>query len=169
MGSTIGSEAYIFFVTLYGGIIMGFIYDVYRIFRYFFKPKKVATFIEDLIFWIIVSVVALIILFFSNWGELRGFEFLGFIGGAFLYHKLLSKLVITVIVYIIRYIIKAIRYIFGIILYPFKLLGNVLYKPYQLIASNAKGGYKRIRKLFTLPGRVFKDIKKYTKAIILRK
>lgn len=169
MDNTVGSQAYIFFTTLYGGIVIGFVYDIYRIFRYFFKPKKVATFIEDLVFWLIVSVIALFILFFSSWGELRGFIFLGFVSGAFIYSKFLSKIVITILVYIIRCLLKALKYVYSTLTYPLRKLGHTLYTPYKKFRKKSEDRYRRIKKILRIPSKVFQDIKKYTKTILLKK
>ena len=169
MENAIHSQGYIFLATLYGGIIIGFIYDIYRIFRYFFKPKKVATFFEDLAFWIIIALIALFVLIFSNWGELRGYEFLGFLTGAILYHKLLSKIVITILVKVINIIFKILKHLFNIILSPFKLIANILYTPYKKSCRKVKGGYNKFKRKAKLPSRIFSDIKKHTKNIIFKK
>lgn len=165
----IHSQGYIFLSTLYGGIIIGFIYDIYRIFRYFFKPKKVATFIEDLIFWVIIALIALFVLIFNSWGELRGYEFLGFLSGAILYNKLLSKIVITILVNIIKVIIRVLKYLLDISLYPFKLLGSILYIPYKKSCREVRYGYSKLKRKAKLPFRIFSDIKKHTKNIIFKK
>ncbi len=169
MESVIHSQGYIFLATLYGGIIIGFIYDLYRIFRYFFKPKKVATFFEDLMFWIIIALIALFVLIFSSWGELRGYEFLGFLSGAVLYHKLLSRIVITILVKIVKIVIRVLKYLLDIFFYPFKVLGNIMYGPYKKGCRKVKGGYSKIKRKAKLPFRIFSDIKKHTKNIILKK
>ncbi|RKD33889.1 spore cortex biosynthesis protein YabQ [Thermohalobacter berrensis] len=169
MGTSVESQAYVFFTTLYGGIIIGFVYDLYRIFRYFSKPKKIATFIEDLIFWIIVSIIALAILIFSNWGEIRGYVFLGFISGAFLYSKLLSKVVITLLVKLINLLKKILKYVLDIILSPFKLLGRIFYGPYMKFNKKTKKVLRKAKKIITLPIRFFKDIKKYAGTILTKK
>lgn len=169
MGTSVESQAYIFFSTLYGGLIIGFIYDLYRIFRYFFKPKKVATFIEDLIFWIIVSVIALIILFYSNWGEIRGYVFLGFISGAILYSKLLSKPVITFLVHIINFIIKILKFILNIFGYPFKLIWDYIHTPYMKALGKIKKGNRKLKRILKLPYRVMKDAAKYINMISQKK
>jgi len=158
MDNSIQSQAYIFFATLYGGIIIGFLYDIYRIFRYYSKPKKVATFIEDLIFWLIVSVISLFILIFSNWGEIRGYVFLGFISGAFLYSRILSKPVITILVYVVNFIVKVLKCILGVLFFPFKVIAKRLYVP----CAKAK-------KLFKLPFLVAADMKKHAVTILKKK
>lgn len=169
MENAIHSQGYIFLATLYGGIIIGFIYDLYRIFRYFFKPKKVATFFEDLMFWIIIALIALFVLIFSSWGELRGYEFLGFLSGAILYNKLLSKIVITILVKVVKIIIRTLKYLLDVILYPFKVLANILYAPYKKSYRKVRGGYSKLKRKAKLPFRIFSDIKKHTKNIIFKK
>ncbi len=169
MESYAHSQVYIFFATVYGGIIIGFIYDIYRIFRYFFKPKRVATFFEDLMFWISVSLVALYVLIFSNWGELRGYIFIGFLLGAFLYNKLLSKIVITILVHIVKAIANAIKYMFSIVIYPFKALMRLLYSPYQKGCKKVKKEYTNLKRKAKLPFRVVSDNIKNTKKIIFKK
>ncbi|MTI68052.1 MAG: spore cortex biosynthesis protein YabQ [Firmicutes bacterium] len=169
MASSVEGQVYIFFATLYGGIIIGFIYDIYRIFRYFSEPRKIVSFIEDLIFWILVSLIALFILFFSNFGEVRGFVFLGFISGAIIYNKLLSKLVITTLVKILRYLFRGIKIIFNIMLFPFKKIKSYIYTPYKKVKTYIGNKVKRLRKFLKLPSRIFYDIKKHTKSIIFKK
>ena len=155
--------------TLHQKTVTGTINQIYRIFRYFFKPKKVATFFEDLIFWIIIALIALFVLIFNNWGELRGYEFLGFLSGAILYNKLLSKVVITILVKIIKIVIKALKYLLDIILYPFKMLTSMLYTPYKRSCREVKYGYSKLKRKAKLPFRIFSDIKKHTKNIIIKK
>lgn len=158
MDTSVQKQIYIFLATLYGGIIMAFIYDLYRIFRYYSKPKKIATFIEDFIFWMIVSIVAVIILIFSSWGELRGYVFLGFISGALLYNKLLSRFIITSLVNLVNLIIKGIKKLIDTIIAPFLIMKKYLVKP-----------YKKVKKYLRIPSIFFGNIKKYIKNIIMKK
>ena len=116
MDNLVITELYIFLKTIYGGLIIGFLYDLYRLFRYYRKPKKVATFFEDFIFWVIVSLISLYILLNSNYGELRGFIFIGFVTGAVLYYTLFSGLIINTLVIIFNFIFKVVKYILSIIL-----------------------------------------------------
>ncbi|KNF07814.1 spore cortex biosynthesis protein YabQ [Gottschalkia purinilytica] len=158
MDTSVQKQIYIFLATLYGGIIMAFIYDLYRIFRYYSKPKKIATFIEDFIFWMIVSIVAVIILIFSSWGELRGYVFLGFISGALLYNKLLSRFIITSLVNLVNLIIKGLKKLIDTIIAPFLIMKKYLVKP-----------YKKVKKYLRIPSIFFGNIKKYIKNIIMKK
>ncbi|WP_427339302.1 spore cortex biosynthesis protein YabQ [Caloranaerobacter sp. DY30410] len=169
MGNTVESQAYIFLLTMYGGVLIGFVYDLYRIFRYFSKPNKIATLVEDLIFWIIVSIIALVTLIFSNWGELRGYVFLGFICGALIYTKLLSKPVITLMVYLVRIFIKLLEYTINILTYPFRFIIHLLSTPFRKLNDKVNRFNKSVKKITKLPKRIFNDIRKYTSTILLKK
>ena len=169
MEGTIGQQLYIFLTTLYGGIIIGFIYDLYRIFRYFSKPKKIATMVEDLFFWIIIALISLFILIFSNWGEIRAYVFLGFISGAYIYSKMLSKIIITIMVHTIRFVVKYLKKSFDMIVYPFKLLGNIFYTPYKKMIAKIKIIIHKIKRIIKLPSRVLRDSKRYIKTILRKK
>ncbi|AFS79370.1 spore cortex biosynthesis protein YabQ [Gottschalkia acidurici 9a] len=158
MDTSIQSQSYMFLATLYGGIVMGFIYDLYRIFRYYSRPKKVKTFIEDLIFWIILSAIVISILTHINWGELRGFIFLGFILGAVLYNRLLSKVVIKFISRILSFFITKISSIFKLIITPLK--GAI---------SKLQIYYAKIKKYFKLPSIFYDNIKKSVRTILKKK
>lgn len=113
-------EFYIFLIAINYGLIFGGIYDFYRIFRYFSKPKKILTAVEDLLFWIIITLIAFTFLVNKTNGIIRGFVLLGFIIGYGFYIKVIS-------VYSFKFLKKIFELIFGliseimkIILYPFR-------------------------------------------------
>ena len=169
MDNLVITELYIFLKTIYGGLIIGFLYDLYRLFRYYRKPKKVATFFEDFIFWVIVSLISLYILLNSNYGELRGFIFIGFVTGAVLYYTLFSGLIINTLVIIFNFIFKVVKYILSIILSPVILILRLFKKPYKKISSKIGVKYRRSKRIIKLPSRIFKDMKRSTRIILKKK
>jgi len=66
-------------------MIIAFIYDAFRIKRRAVKTSALVTYIEDIIYWIIVSIIMFAVVYYSNEGEIRGYLFLGTILGAVLY------------------------------------------------------------------------------------
>lgn len=162
-------QAYVFLATMYGGILIGFIYDLYRIFRAIFKPKKIATLIQDFVFWIVISIVATTVLLFSNSGQLRFYTFLGFMMGTILYNRLLSRVVITAVVSILRFLRKIIMGCIHLILYPIKLLTRWLRKPWKWFKKKLKPAYYRWKRIGTMPRRIYQEIKKYIKTIMKKK
>lgn len=169
MESLVENQFHIFLTTLYGGIVIGLIYDLYRIFRYYLKPKRVATFIEDAIFWIIISITTLIFLFYSNRAELRWYVFLGYVIGFSLYKILLSEIIIKILIYFIEKIIYVVKKVVYIITYPIRIIINLLRKPTNKAINKGKRGYKKARRYFKIPRIIAKDFNKQFKNIIKKK
>lgn len=133
MSNLVLEQLYIFLKLTLGGIFIGFIYDLYRLFRYFINPKKIATIIGDTIFFILVSIIVLFFLFYSNWAELRWYVFLGFLVGGILYKIFLSDI-----------IVKVFRKIIFIILFPLKKVINIKKRFIKKILKKNKNGYRKI-------------------------
>ncbi len=158
-------ELYVFLSALYGGIIIGFIYDLYRIFRCVFRPKKIATIIEDLVFWMMISITAVAVLFYSNDGQLRFYPFLGFAAGAIIYNSLLSKPVIRNMIGLLSILKK----IFKRLLKPFLKLYNILKYLCSWFKHKCSPFYYRIKRIGRLPKRYWAELKKYSKFILSKK
>lgn len=152
------AQVYVFLTTLYGGVIMGLIYDIYRIFRFYSRPKRVKTFIEDIIFWIILSILVVSIVMYTNWGELRGYIFVGFLIGAIIYNKLLSKKIIRFISRIVNFVLKKLRRLMNFITIPIREAKN-----------KAKQNYNKIKKYLKLPSIFYDNIKKNIRTIRMKK
>lgn len=120
MDTTIKVQLYIFLTSLYGGLITGLAYDIYRLSRHFFKPKKIVTLIEDFIFWVGAALIFFYILNRSNWAELRGYIFLGFFAGGFIYLKVLSKILFPFLIKLFNRVGLIFKRIMGTIILPFK-------------------------------------------------
>ena len=103
------NQLYIFLNFVLTGIVIGILYDIFRILRKSFKTIDIITYIQDFIFWIFTGIVLLYSIFTFNNGELRSYVFIGIIIGIILYMLLLSKYFVKISVYVIR-IIKKLLY-----------------------------------------------------------
>lgn len=157
MDTTIKMQFYIFLTSIYGGLIAGFAYDLYRISRYYFKPKHIATLIEDFLFWIGITLIFFYIIHESNWGEIRGYVFLGFFAGGIMYLKLLSKLLFPILKRLLDSLGLLLRKTFKVIAFPFKSIKKTL-----------SPGMRRLKRLRQIPREALGEIKKY-KSIISKK
>lgn len=150
----IENQAFIFMVFIINGILIGLLFDFFRIMRRTFKTNNVITYIEDFIFWILTGLILLYSVFTFNNGEIRIYMFLGVLLGITLYMLSISSYVIKINVKIINFIKMIIAKIIEIILYPIKLLLKILksifYKPVAFIIIN-----------------VGKIIKKYTTKLLI--
>ncbi|NLW23432.1 MAG: spore cortex biosynthesis protein YabQ [Tissierellia bacterium] len=158
MDTTIKVQFYIFLTSLYGGLIAGLAYDIYRVSRYYFKPRKIVTSIEDLLFWIGLALIFFYILNKGNWGELRGYIFIGFSIGGFIYIKFLSKILFPLWVKLFNWIGFAFK---GII----KLIGFPIKQIKKLLLPKAK----RLAKIKRIPREAIREINRYRKIISNKK
>lgn len=136
------NQAYLFLVFTINGIIIGLLFDVFRILRKSFKTSDIITYFQDILFWILTGFILLYSIFtFSN-GEIRLFMFLGVFLGCLMYMLIFSKYFIKINVKIILTIKKIIIKIVSIFILPIKFIINLLkkifFKPIKFIIINTK-------------------------------
>ena len=70
------NQANLFLVFTINGILIGLLFDIFRILRKSFRTSDIITYCEDLLFWILTGFLLLYSIFtFSN-GEVRLYMFL---------------------------------------------------------------------------------------------
>jgi len=135
------------------GVILGIIFDFFRILRKAFKTSDIVTNIQDILFCIITGIIILFSIFYFNKGQLRVYIFIGIILGATFYMIFISKYFIKINIIIINFIKKGLYFLIK----PFILLLNItkklFLKPISFIIINLK--------YFTLKN--IQKIKKVTK------
>ena len=121
------NQLYIFLCFFLTGIVIGVLFDIFRILRRSFKTWDIVTYIQDFIFWILTGVILLYSIFTFNNGELRAFVFIGILLGITLYILLISK-------YFIKIAVKIILIIKKILFYPINFIKKHIIKPiYKII------------------------------------
>ena len=133
------NQAYIFFVFILNGFIIGILFDIFRILRKSFKTSNLITSIQDIFFWILTLFILLYSIFKFNNGELRLFIFIGIFIGVLLYMLIFSNLFIKINVFIINIFKKIFNYI---IIIPIKFIINIVkklfFKPISFVCINFK-------------------------------
>lgn len=155
MNTNLAGDFYIFLIAINSGLIAGVIYDLYRVFRYYSKPKKILSTIEDLLFWLLIAFIFFYILVKTTEGVFRGFVIIGFFLGSMLYLNIISKYNFPILIKIFKLILKLISEIIRVLVFPFKLI-------LQFIR-------KKTGKIFILLNEFFKEMKKYRKIISNKK
>lgn len=102
MNVLISSQAHIFFISIFSGILMGIGYDIIRIIRRLFPHNRIFIGIEDILFFLISSILIFIKIFKANYGTIRGFILLGILLGVLLYYLTISNLIINTSIKIIN-------------------------------------------------------------------
>lgn len=120
-----------FFSCVLSGFVIGFLFDIFRLSRKYLYPKDVVICLQDILFWILVGMIVLLTVFYTNNGQIRGFVFLGIILGIVLYFLLLSQIVILGISYLINFIFKLIE----VIIKPVMMLFRFILKPFRYLCS----------------------------------
>lgn len=136
----ITNQAYLFLIFTINGIIIGILFDIFRILRRSFKTADIITYTQDILFWILTGIILLYSIFtFSN-GEIRFYMFLGVFIGCLIYMLIFSKYFIQINVKIILTIKKIVGKIISIIIFPIKIIINfmkkIFFKPIKFITIN---------------------------------
>ncbi|MCI8617501.1 MAG: spore cortex biosynthesis protein YabQ [Clostridia bacterium] len=134
------NQAYLFIIFTINGIIIGILFDIFRILRRSFKTTDIITYVQDILFWILTGFILLYSIFtFSN-GEIRFYMFLGVFLGCLIYMLMFSKYFIKVNVKIVIAIKEIIMKLISILLLPIKIVINLLkkifFKPIKFITIN---------------------------------
>lgn len=126
----VSNQAYLFLVFMVNGIVIGLLFDFFRISRKVFDTNDIITYMEDILFWILAGATVLYSIFTFNNGEMRLFMFLAILLGAFAYMILISSYIIKINVKIINILKKIVE----ILSLPLK----ICFKPIHFLFINVR-------------------------------
>jgi spore cortex biosynthesis protein YabQ len=153
---SINNQALILLASVYGGMLIGLLFDLFRLIRRNGKCKGANTFVGDMIFWTISLVIILIIVYNSSSGQIRPYQLAGLTLGAAAYLRLLSKYVMSILMLILIGLRTLIYAMIGILKGPIVFASNLFWKPYKC--------FKEI-----LVGAVTKAVNRITKYIVMHR
>lgn len=143
-------QALLFLIFIVNGIIIGLLFDFFRILRRSFKTKDFITYIEDILFWVLTGLLLLYSIFTFNNGEIRLYMFIGAILGCIIYMLLISNFIVKINTKIIISLKNILSKIINIIFIPFKFIikffRNILKKPISFIFINISQTIKNLFK-----------------------
>ena len=138
----INNQSYLFLIFIVDGIIIGILFDFFRILRKSFNSKDITTNIEDFIFWILTGILVLYTVFVFNNGEIRLYMFLAITLGIIMYMFLFSKHIIKINVFIISIAKRFVSKVFSILTIPIKkiyiLICKIFLKPVYFLFINTR-------------------------------
>lgn len=141
MENVILIQLYSFLTYVVSGMIVGILFDIFRILRRSFQTPDIITYIEDILFWLCTGLFLLLILFNFSDGQIRFYNIVGLLVGVLIYMLSISKFFIKINVAIITFIKKIIYKIVKLILYPIKLIFKIIrkiFKPFTFFVINIK-------------------------------
>lgn len=123
------------------GIVIGVLFDIFRILRRSFKTADWLTTLQDILFWILAGFVILFSIFKFNNGEIRSYIFVGISLGVLIYMLTLSKYIVRCSVIIIKFIKKIISYPVNLII---KITNFLIIKPIKFLVKKISKFFKKI-------------------------
>lgn len=145
----------IFYLTLYGGIAIGLLFDLYRVLRANFKIVKKISFVFDVIFWILITIVVFITINLLERFDLRYYHFVALFLGFALYYNTISKYIFSIFNKLIsfitslfkktvHYIVSSLNNLYYIIIYSIHLIFDIIcYIPSILLSTKRKRKNKK--------------------------
>lgn len=131
-----------FGIFLISGMIIGILYDIFRIIRKSFKISDIHTYIEDVFFGILLGIFLIYLLFINYQGKIRLYMIFSLLIGIIVYEKVISKFFIKINVKILQTFKLVIKKTIQILLFPLhytlKIFIKILNKPYMLMIINLK-------------------------------
>ncbi len=123
------------------GVIITFVYDNIRVFRRVLRHNNFFISIEDLIFWIGVSLSVFLLQHKENNGIFRWFSVVGAFLGMLIYRKIFSRFYIKQMTILLRKMLKILylffSYLFSPIYFVERKIGNLMKRAGRKIATSA--------------------------------
>ncbi len=142
----VDEQILIFIYTIGVGLVIGLIFDLYRILRWVLNPRKVLTILGDALIWCILTGIVFFLLLMSNWGEIRFYVFIGMAAGVAFYIKFLSCRIIFLLKHLANILHKPFGLFFRIIALPWRFLKILLGFPTFVFIFSHRIGRKLHKK-----------------------
>lgn len=147
----------IFYGTVYGGLIIGLFFDIYRGLKNNFKFIKYFSLFFDVLFWSTVTLITFITINAMEFFDLRYYHFVALFIGFILYYNTISKFILSIINKIIlfttnlfkktlQYIVAILNNLYYVIIYSIHLIFDIIFYIPNIILSTARYLKRRSRK-----------------------
>lgn len=133
---SIAEQTQIFIIFVIVGIIISFLFDIFRILRKVYKFSNMLIYMQDILFWLLTGIIILQAIFKFNSGDIRIFLFLGIFVGVFIYISLFSIYVIKIGSFILKLINTLIRKLINVFKVPICKILDFMIKYYRNLRKN---------------------------------
>lgn len=116
------SQEEVFLLFFIIGLIIGLIFDFFKVLRKAFKTSDLITFIEDLLFLFMSGSLIVFGIIKLNSGEVRFYLFLGMLFGILIYSLTISKLYVIILYEFVRICKKIVMFIIQMFRNIFKFI-----------------------------------------------
>ena len=150
----------IYQLTVFGGagaagVLIAFLFDLFRLKRRIVKTKPLLTHIEDILYWISAATIMFLSSYILTSGETRAYFYMGALIGGLFYMGVLSKPVLWVLLTVIRIVIwpfnEILKFLkpifFRIMIFVRRRLGKIKNR-IAMEGYRTRVGYSRLRNTF---------------------
>lgn len=162
MNDAIMVELRFFCTSVFWGVLLLIFYDVLRIIRRIINHNGFFIAFEDLIYWVVSSLLIFRMMYRQNNGIIRGFAILAMLLGMILYHSALSEFLVDNISGLINKVLALIWKMIGIILFPIKWILGRIKRIFVWI-------YDKIKKFIHFLIKILKKFRKSSKMAVSEK
>lgn len=149
MSSEILKEVYFLLYSVCMGIMITFVYDIFRLLRAVIPHKNFFIAFEDIVFWFFTSISLFLMLYKVNNGAVRWFSIAGALLGMVIYRKSLGQYMVVFLSNIIKKILHIVKRVFGIVFSPIRMLARKLKPVFMRITQNSKESTKNAKNKLT--------------------
>lgn len=135
-------EVWLFFQACLLGAALGMLYDVFRILRLAFPNGNVLIFVEDVLYFVFVTIASFSFVMLCSGGVLRIFMLFGELLGAILYFFTLSIIILKAAQWIIRLVKRFFRFLYRLFIRPFARLFRWLFLKLKKRLRRCRAGIK---------------------------
>lgn len=163
---SISEQVHLFALSILAGSAAGLLYDVFRILRIALPHPSILVQLEDIMYWVCITLGMFIFMMHALGGELRAYAIFGAFIGAVLYFSTLSLLIMNVSSFIIR-VVK--RLLAILVLAPLKFILGFCANLLNLLLKPLKFFLKKALQIGRIYGKIGSRKIRRDVAIILRK
>lgn len=142
---TLAEETLSFFRACLLGVCLGLLYDALRIFRIAIRCNSIFVFVQDLLYFLFVTLCTFSFVLAFHDGKLRVFLLAGELLGAVVYFFTVSLLLMKVARIVIGFLQKVFRAVFRLITAPFRWIGKKFWAVLKRLGSFFWVKMKKIR------------------------
>jgi spore cortex biosynthesis protein YabQ len=147
----------IFYVTIYGGIAIGFLFDLYRALKANFKFLKYFSAVFDICFWIMSTLVIFLTINLTEHFDLRYYHFIALFLGFTMYYYTISRFILKLFNCLISFITKSIKKLvlcivafinnlYYVLIYSLHLVFDIIFLVPSIVLRICKRMKKRLEK-----------------------
>ena len=128
----IDSQIKIFAIFILDGLLIGLLFDFFRIVRKAIKTSNLITYIQDITFWILTGILIIYTIFVYNDGQIRLYMFLAILIGVIIYFITISKKIFNISLKFIELFKK----LFKLLILPIKIIFTPIFFIINKIIKN---------------------------------